>query len=186
MPPATTGRDGRVTGRLTLLDMPFRRTRRAPAEDQWHAGCAASGHHLHADSDGQGRRQGDADVHPCDRAGEVTNAAARWREGGAVVFPVTRSLTLTWTADVPRSDTPGEDYHVEVVGRMTLTVDDRQVESVEPFTVTVTLPVGAFAEMAASWVGPAKANSTHSLPLRQAQRLGRGEGGGLSSAWEPC
>ena len=32
-------------------------------------------------------------------------------------------------------------------------VDDRQVESVETFTVTITLPAGAFAELAASPVG---------------------------------
>lgn len=165
VPPATTGRDGGVTGRLTLLDMPFRRTRRAPAEDQWHAGCAdpATTYTLTA-MDRDDDRATLMFILVIERA-QVTNAVARGREGGAVVFPMTRSLALTWTADVPRSDTPGEDYHVEVVGRMTLTVDDRQVESVEPFTVTVTLPVGAFAEMAASWVGPAGPTQSPLFPF---------------------
>lgn len=63
----------------------------------------------------------------------VMNAAAHGREGGAVVFPgtVLRPVTLIWT------------------------VDDRQVESVETFTVTITSPAGAFTKMAASLVGSA-------------------------------
>ena len=98
----------------------------------------------------------------------ATVAAARGQEGGAVVFPVTlsrpltRSLMLTWTANTPGSATPGEDYHAEAAGRLTLaagasagtltvrTLDDRRVEPPETFTVTVALPAGAFAEMAAA------------------------------------
>ena len=96
----------------------------------------------------------------------VTVAAARGQKGGTVVFPVTlsrpltRPLTLTWTANTPGSATPGEDYHAEAAGRLTLavganagaltvrTLDDRRVEPPETFTVT--LPAGAFAEMAAA------------------------------------
>ena len=98
----------------------------------------------------------------------VTVAAARGQEGGAVVFPVTlsrpltRPLTLTWTANTPGSATPGEDYQAEATGRLTLaagvnagtltvrTLDDRRVEPPETFTVTGTLPAGVFVEMAAA------------------------------------
>ena len=99
---------------------------------------------------------------------QVTVATARGQEGGTVVFPLTlsrpltRPLTLTWTANTPGSATPGEDYHAEAAGRLTLaagvsagtltvrTLDDRRVEPPETFTVTVTLPAGVFAEMAAA------------------------------------
>ncbi len=77
----------------------------------------------------------------------VMNAAAHRRDGGAGVFPetvlrpVARPMTLIWA------------------------VDDRQVESVETFTVTITLPAGAFAELAAFPVGLAGPTQSPLLPF---------------------
>lgn len=75
------------------------------------------------------------------------NVAVHGRDGGAVVFPetvlrpVATPMTLIWA------------------------VDDRQVESVETFTVTITLPAGVLAELAASPVGLAGPTQSPLLPF---------------------
>ncbi len=89
---------------------------------------------------------------------QVTLTDATVAEGGVAEFALTLSravpkpLTFHWTADRPGSATPGEDYQAEAAGRLRLaadttagtlrvpTIDDRRVEPVETFTVTVTLP----------------------------------------------
>ena len=94
----------------------------------------------------------------------VTDATAV--EGRPVEFAVTLSraaggpLTLGWTAGRPGSATPGEDYEAVAAGQVTVaagatagrlvvrTLDDRRVEPVETFTVTVTLPAETSIELA--------------------------------------
>ena len=96
----------------------------------------------------------------------VTLADASAVEGRPVEFAVTLSravstpLTLAWTAGRPGSATPGEDYPAAAAGHVTLaasttagtlvvpTLDDRRVEPVETFTVTVTLPADTSIELA--------------------------------------
>ena len=96
----------------------------------------------------------------------VTLADATAVEGRPVEFAVTLSravatpLTLTWTAGRPGSATPGEDYQAVAAGQLTVaagatagrlvvrTLDDRRVEPVETFTVTVTLPAATSIELA--------------------------------------
>ena len=96
----------------------------------------------------------------------VTLADASAVEGRPVEFAVTLSraaaqpLTLAWTAGRPGSATPGEDYPAAAAGQVTLaagttagtltvpTLDDRRVEPVETFTVTVTLPAETSIELA--------------------------------------
>ncbi len=95
----------------------------------------------------------------------VTLADASAVEGRPVEFAVTLSravstpLTLAWTAGRPGSATPGEDYPAAAAGHVTLaasttagtlvvpTLDDRRVEPVETFTVTVTLPADTSIEL---------------------------------------
>ena len=94
----------------------------------------------------------------------VTDGSAM--EGRPVEFAVTLSraaggpLTLGWTAGRPGSATPGEDYEAVAAGQVTVaagatagrlvvrTLDDRRVEPVETFTVTVTLPAETSVELA--------------------------------------
>ena len=96
----------------------------------------------------------------------VTLADASAVEGRPVEFAVTLSravstpLTLAWTAGRPGSATPGEDYEAVAAGQVTVaagatagtlvvrTLDDRRVEPVETFTVTVTLPADTSIELA--------------------------------------
>ncbi len=80
-------------------------------------------------------------------------------EGRPVEFAVSLSraaggpLTLGWTAGRPGSATPGEDYEAVAAGAtagtlVVRTLDDRRVEPVETFTVTVTLPAETSIELA--------------------------------------
>ena len=173
--PAATGGDAPLSYVLTPSDaLPAGLTYTAPVgtpTDGTIAGTSTAPHPATTDTltvtDRDGDRATLTFIIAVERA-RVTVAAARGQEGGTVVFPVTlsrpltRPLTLTWTANTPGSATPGEDYHAEAAGRLTLaaganagtltvrTLDDRRVEPPETFTVTVTLPAGAFAEMAAA------------------------------------
>ncbi len=89
---------------------------------------------------------------------QVTLKDATATEGGVAEFALTLSravpkpLTFHWTAGRPGNAAPGDDYQAETAGRLRLaagttagrlrvpTIDDRRVEPVETFTVTVTLP----------------------------------------------
>jgi len=95
----------------------------------------------------------------------VTIADATAVEGAPVTFQVTLSralaapLTVQWTAGVPGTATPGDDYEA-VVGRLVIdagetagalsvqTADDRRVEPSETFTVGIALSEETVAEVA--------------------------------------
>ncbi len=92
---------------------------------------------------------------------QVTLEDAAATEGDPVRFAVKLSrasvepLTLTWTTGTAGSATPDEDYRAEAAGALTVpvgeteatlvvpTLDDRQVEPAETFTVSAALPASS-------------------------------------------
>ena len=96
----------------------------------------------------------------------VTLEDAAAAEGAPVRLPVKLSrasaepLTLTWTTGTAGSATPDEDYRAEAAGALTVpageteaalvvpTLEDRQVEPAETFTVAAALPAAAPGSLA--------------------------------------
>ena len=96
----------------------------------------------------------------------VTLEDAAAAEGAPVRLPVKLSrasaepLTLTWTTGTAGSATPGEDYRAEAAGALTVpageteaalvvpTLEDRQVEPAETFTVAAALPASSPGNLA--------------------------------------
>ncbi len=173
--PAATGGDGAVRYTLTPPALPAGLTYTPPAAGAATGGViagtpaaetAARGYTLTAtDVDGDtAELPFTLEVVRTPVRVTVTDATAV--EGRPVEFAVTLSraaggpLTLGWTAGRPGSATPGEDYEAVAAGQVTVaagatagtlvvpTLDDRRVEPVETFTVTVTLPAETSIELA--------------------------------------
>ena len=173
--PAATGGDGVVRYTLTPPDLPAGLTYTPPAAGAATGGViagtpaaetAARAYTLTAtDVDGDTATLAfTLEVVRTPVRVTVTDATAV--EGRPVEFAVTLSraaggpLTLGWTAGRPGSATPGEDYEAVAAGQVTVaagatagrlvvrTLDDRRVEPVETFTVTVTLPAETSIELA--------------------------------------
>ena len=173
--PAATGGDGAVRYTLTPPDLPAGLTYTPPAAGAATGGViagtpaaetAARAYTLTAtDVDGDTATLAFT-VEVVRTPVRVTVTDATAVEGRPVEFAVTLSraaggpLTLGWTAGRPGSATPGEDYEAVAAGQVTVaagatagrlvvrTLDDRRVEPVETFTVTVTLPAETSIELA--------------------------------------
>ena len=173
--PAATGGDGVVRYTLTPPALPAGLTYTPPAAGAATGGVIAGtpaaetgarGYTLTAtDVDGDTARLAFT-VEVVRTPVRVTVTDATAVEGRPVEFAVSLSravagsLTLGWTAGRPGSATPGEDYEAVAAGQVTLaagatagtlvvrTLDDRRVEPVETFTVTVTLPAETSIELA--------------------------------------
>ncbi len=173
--PAATGGDGAVRYTLTPPELPAGLTYTPPAAGAATGGViagtpaaetAARAYTLTAtDVDGDTATLAFT-VEVVRTPVRVTVTDATAVEGRPVEFAVTLSraaggpLTLGWTAGRPGSATPGEDYEAVAAGQVTVaagatagrlvvrTLDDRRVEPVETFTVTVTLPAETSIELA--------------------------------------